>query len=825
MRRKKAERALSGVLAGCMALCCAAPARAADDGVGIICDEAYYATTDYYGNLTEGSVVKSYVLNGATTLKDRGVYDEVLNLTDDTEPEIRGSALTFRLKEPQTHFYFEGKTARPFENLPWTISVHYALNGVPARAEELAGKTGVVEIAVDAVPNEAASEYARHNYVLAVNAAFNQDDILSLEAPGAQVQLVGNLRVALTLCLPGEEKHFAIRVGAEKFSFSGLTFLLMPATLSQLEQIAELSQRKDDIEDNYHKLAGSLDDLLDALEDVSGNLYGSAGGLDALNSARATVSAGKDEVYDKADALRADLDVINGELEPVTADLENLSDAVTDMNLTVRELTKKTTDLRTDLDTLSGLLKDAQGSKDELLDVFDSLAELEEELDDLQRRLGRTTLRTIPTVNRSDFPQVKGSVSGGLGTVNGLYSAYTENSNNGSMIQRGFATAALMIRDEITQSEAAAQLSNIQALAANYATARGGMDEDTAAATVAAAAGTTAATVKAAAQMAQRIAQVPAINSYTDFLKTLAAFVSTDDPSQAAMLTELANKYKENPYAPDALADKDGLGGNITGTAEEIDDGIQEAVSKTNNTIREVNSTITTLNGLMDPTADVVEALAELVDDTYALRPLVNTTDSLLELGKKDAEKCRGILDAVEALQVVLDTYEPMVQDALKNTTALVGSTRESLTHLGEFSDALKDLMQRSGEQLDGATKKSLANLAASLRSTAAALDKNEKVRTAKDAIEGIVEDVWDEHTGDIDNLLLMDTEAEIESLTSAHNPTPQSVQILIRTQEIEIPEEPAEDAAVPAKSVTFLDRVAQMFRDFWAAITGIFRR
>lgn len=818
MRKKRAERALASVMAGCLALCCAAPARAAGDGVGIICDEAYYATTDYYGNLTEGSVVKSYVLNGATTLKDRGVYDEVLNLTDDTEPEIRGSALTFRLKEPQTHFYFEGKTARPFENLPWTISVHYALNGVPTRAEELAGKTGVVKIAVDAVPNEAASEYARHNYVLAVNAAFNQDDILSLEAPGAQVQLVGNLRVALTLCLPGEEKHFAIRVGAEKFSFSGLTFLLMPATLSQLEQIAELSQRKDDIEDNYHKLAGSLDDLLDALEDVSGNLYGSAGGLDALNSARATVSAGKDEVYDKADALRADLDVINGELEPVTANLENLSDAVTDMNLTVRELTKKTTDLRADLDTLSGLLKDAQGSKDELLDVFDSLAELEEELDDLQRRLGRTTLRTIPTVNRSDFPQVKDSVSGGLGTVKETYaslqSAYENYTGDEAHFMGGLLT--ILGRDPSGLADIAQVY---QTYAANGVTTPAHARE----------------IIENADHLAAWLLYYYMHNAwtsydssskdFTDYLDSLAGVVSVYHQSSAAKIQEISNIYKDNPYAFDALADEDGLGGDITGTAEEIDDGIQEAVSKTNNTIREVNSTITTLNGLMDPTADVVDALAELVDDTYALRPLVNTTDSLLELGKKDAEKCRGILDAVEALQVVLDTYEPMVQDALKNTTALVGSTRESLTHLGEFSDALKDLMQRSGEQLDGATKKSLTNLAASLRSTAAALDKNEKVRTAKDAIEGIVEDVWNEHTGDIDNLLLMDTEAEIESLTSAHNPTPQSVQILIRTQEIEIPEEPAEDAAVPAKSVTFLDRVAQMFRDFWAAITGIFRR
>lgn len=36
------------------------PAAAIGDGVTATYDEAYYAMTDYYGNLTDGSVVKSY---------------------------------------------------------------------------------------------------------------------------------------------------------------------------------------------------------------------------------------------------------------------------------------------------------------------------------------------------------------------------------------------------------------------------------------------------------------------------------------------------------------------------------------------------------------------------------------------------------------------------------------------------------------------------------------------------------------------------------------------------------------------------------------------
>ena len=198
------KRLLSSALAILLAAACIVPAAAAEpigDGVTPTYDEAYYATLDYYGNLLDGSVVKSYTLNGATSLTDYGTYDEVVNLTDGTTPAVAGNATTFSFsgKDAPSHFYFEGKTAAPFEALPWTLSVSYTLNGVAARAEDLAGKTGVVEITLDAIPNEAASEYARNNYTLEAMAVFNQDNILSLEAPGAQVVLVPDTRKALAL--------------------------------------------------------------------------------------------------------------------------------------------------------------------------------------------------------------------------------------------------------------------------------------------------------------------------------------------------------------------------------------------------------------------------------------------------------------------------------------------------------------------------------------------------------------------------------------------------------------------------------------------------
>ena len=149
---------LAGALTSALALPAAAAADPNGDGVSPVCDEAYYATLDYYGNLTEGSVVKSYTLHGASTLIDYGTYDEVVNLTDSSVPVSgEGGSTSFQFTgSVPDHFYFEGKTKQPFQELPWTVTLRYTLNGVPVKAEELAGR--ISALGAKATPCESVAD-------------------------------------------------------------------------------------------------------------------------------------------------------------------------------------------------------------------------------------------------------------------------------------------------------------------------------------------------------------------------------------------------------------------------------------------------------------------------------------------------------------------------------------------------------------------------------------------------------------------------------------------------------------------------------------------
>ena len=818
------RRLLAAATALCLVLGCTAPALAAEpigDGVAPTYDEAYYATVDYYGNLTNGSVVKSYILNGADTLTDYGTYDEVVNLTDGTEPSVKNGITTFRFDGGDTpsHFYFEGKTAVPFETLPWTISIHYALNGVPTKAEDLAGKTGVVEIFLDIVPNGSASQYAKNNYTLEAMAIFNQDDILSLEAPGAQVQLIGNLRAVLFLALPGEEQHFSIRVGAEDFSFGGMTFLMVPATLSQLEQIAELSDRKDELEEDYETLMDSLDVLLDSMNDMSGSLYASANGLDELNRARGTISAGKGQVYHDTDVLRGDLDSIVEVLEPVSGEMDAASQAITDSKTVLQTLTETVTSLRSQLENLEDTIDDLQDDGENARDLLDDLEDMEEDLGDLRSVL--QVLSRSDLVSQVEDPfggMSKAEVQEGLKVVKPLYSRYQS-------IPNPDISFSEFVYDYIIDQ---AYQQFLEALAAQQGAGEEASDEDGSEVETAEANTSGEEPSDETAQDAGTISEVlsaaltfrapedgdtedgdepeaPSLPSKEEFLATSYGAAAQEKAEAAA---QLASAYAADPEGVELLV--------------EHYDTVQSLIKSFNTTVGKVNST---LRGLAKPTASLVGKLEDLCGETDDLEDLLDHMDDLGDIGQATASKCRDILDSVQDLYDVLDTYEPEAQKALATVKDLSVTASRTVQDTGTFFDSFENLLKTSGVQLDQGTKDTLSGLAAALRSAANSLNKTEDVKNAKRSIDDIVRDTWNEHTGEVDNLLNMDVTARAESLTSSQNPAPTSIQVVIRSQEIKV-EEPEETEAEKqaADNGTFWSRVAQMFKDFWAAITGIFR-
>ena len=873
----------SCVLSALLALS-SVPVCAVDNGVSPVYDEAYYAMTDYYGNLTEGSVVKSYLTNGYSTLTDYGQYDEVLNLTDGTVPSSAGGMTTFRFDAgtAPSHFYFEGKTTRPFEALPWTLAVSYKLNGVPTRAEELAGKTGVVEINLDAIPNPDAIEYARNNYTLEAMAIFNQDDILSLEAPGAQVQLIGNLRAVLFIGLPGEECHYTIRVGSEDFSFGGLTFMLVPATLSQLEEITKLSERKNDLEENYNKLSGSMDSLLDAMAAMTGSLNASASGLDRLNQARNIFSNGKGSIYSGTDALRADLSNLADVLEPVEGQITALSKTITNSKATLNSMVDAVKDLRKDLEDVEDALEDLRDGKGDLKAVLRASGDLQSSLNSLRKALGDTSASVPeePVIKPGTGTELKEQMKQVV-QLHGIY----EKAEAGSA--EAFFTSMLALQGKTNTEIAAAvpvlcdtlkkiqdgklSLEAVAALNPDGATLIGlylqinkkGMSFQKFCESVLPAKYPDKSTseIKKLAKMMNDLWLVYASGDTTgqtlsaDFYETYAdvledeaiyalsgSLLQNDGPdssdsestagadaksSESDSSTDTGNGSAAGEQADNAenSGDQDeDLGENDKPNDAIIDlitDGIDNAASQINDLQKKLNGA---MNTVVPPTQNVLRDLAALCGELNGLTDMLDDADDLTDAIRDSSADLRSILGDVEDLRDTLNDYEPTLQETLKTVSSLSTSAIKTIRDTQSLVTDTENLMKSTGSTLDSGTKQTLEGLAAVLRSTAKTMSTANQIKDAKSSICDIIEDTWDEYTGDVNNLLLMDATADAVSLTDSRNPAPQSIQVLIRTQEITVPDEDeTETETAAAAQTTFWGRVAQMFKDFWSAITGLF--
>ena len=860
------------------------PAAAIDDGVTATYDEAYYAMTDYYGNLTDGSVVKSYRTNGISTLTDYGDYDEVINLTDGTEPTRTDGKTVFQLDEsnlPGT-FYFEGKTAKPFEQLPWTLSVSYTLNGVPTKAEDLAGKTGVVEINLDAVPNETASEYARNNYTLEAMAIFNQDDILSLEAPGAQVQLIGNLRAVLFIGLPGEECHYTIRVGSDDFSFGGMTFLMVPATLSQLEEITKLSERKDDLEENYNKLSGSMDSLLDAMAAMTGSLNASANGLDQLNQARNIFSSGKNTIYSGTDALRADLSNLADVLEPVESQITALSKTITSSKATLNSMVDTVSTLRKDLADVEDALEDLEDGKGDLQDVLDSMGNLRRSLKKLQDTLGGTVKDTTAEIDKTiDANQNIGSIT--VDKVKKAHSAYVETDRksfyqillelNGSSSAEAAATAKQLaetqeklagLKQTLESTQARRQLlaeqleeikkqdpdlksepaqkvqAGIAKCDATITKLEGGIQQIEAGLEAAGATkletGFQAKAGMTFQQFCQKVlGQDAATAKQMNDLWLVYASGKVEGGDTPASGGTLSGELLHNDAAASSEEGSADTGSDESKTEESADSsesvggavvdlisgGLDSAMAEIAKLQKSVTDVMTKLK---NPTTQVVNDLSTLCGRIEDLSDMLDSAEDLSAAIRYASSDLRDILSDVEKLRDTLNDYEPTLQESLKTVSSLSNSAVKTIRDTQSLVTDTENLMKSTGSTLDDGTKQTLEGLAAVLRSTAKTMSTAGQIKDAKSSICDIIEDTWDEYTGDVNNLLLMDATADAVSLTDSRNPSPESIQVLIRTQEITVPDEADDETETAAETqTTFWGRVAQMFKDLWSAVTGLF--
>lgn len=369
----------------------------------VLTDETLYVNLDYYGKEMDSSVVKGVTLNGKRTFSDYGTYKDITNMSNYAKPVVDGDTVTWELPEDaKDRFYYECQLNNGEVVLPWDFDISYKLNGIPKEAQDLLHADGLVEIDVHCIPNKNANLYYQNNMLLQVGTMVDMEDVNSVEAPGAQIQSLGTYKGVLFAAVPGEEKTFHIEISSHDFESSGVIMMMVPGTLDQISDIADVKEAKDTFKDSTDQLLDGMNEMLDTLHSISDGMKVAKKGLNQLQGARENFDASKDQIISNADASIDGLEAANQKISQLAPDINANKQGLDEVNKKVNTLVETLQDSGEDFYNLSSSLRDLKDSLGDLQNgleesdadqITSEIADIEQQLDGIQgvlNKLGST---------------------------------------------------------------------------------------------------------------------------------------------------------------------------------------------------------------------------------------------------------------------------------------------------------------------------------------------------------------------------------------------------------------------------------------------------
>ncbi|MDF2887404.1 MAG: hypothetical protein K0R23_1789 [Lacrimispora sp.] len=287
---------------------------------------------------------------------------------------------------------------------------------------------------------------------------------------------------------------------------------------------------------------------------------------------------------------------------------------------------------------------------------------------------------------------------------------------------------------------------------------------------------------------------VTEIDTLTSYLTSALGTENTASPSSA---TNAATKAALQAAAPLAQ-----ILPQLVGSGAGLTDDMSKFLGLTKVLLGDLQSEGNHINGAADGVIKTTDAIGKLCD----------TADDIIG----NAEELNGILNR---------HHEEML-NTLTDIGNMTDSASRSIDSMNVFFRSLESQLKTVGNSLNGSTEKTLNGLADTLDIAGDGLDQTEVLRNAKDTIKNMIDDKWDEYTTEDTTLLNIDLEAKPVSMTSAKNPSPKSIQIILRTGEIKQDEED-KDVKVdedfhPDGNV--FHRIGNIFKNIFGFFASIFK-
>ena len=771
MKRNKLRR----VTATALLLSFALPQCAQAAAPTVETDETVYINMDYYGAPTNTRIVKGVNLNGHTEFTDFGDYKDVYNMSTFDEPTLKEGSVYWKLNTDKNRFYYECIPNDTVNiQMPWNFDVSYKLNGVPVEADQCAGASGTIQMDIHAVPNTYASDYYKNNMMLVCATGIDMSKALSIDAPGAQIQSFGTYKLVMFMGLPGEENTFTVRIGSNDFESMGLIMFMTPATTSALDIMSSMRDIKDRLENSGDNLYTGVSSMLSTMQAVQGSLSSMSSGISGIDQVRKQLIKDRGTLDPRTDAALNALDELTGKSDSLIPELNSAKETLTALNATTSSILTTLEESGEDIPEYQKLLNDVKTSLGNLEDLFDDLddetdnsswtiAQIRSASEDLQKELNALTqdLKNL-SGNLEDLPK-------------DLNDAVTDNLTD--YVKAMASTASSTVTETVRQQAYEKAMEQFQPA----------ID---------------------AGQMTEEDAKAKA-NKIAD------AAASSSDASAAA--SSAASQAQASAYN-----NAQALAALMTG----IKSGSSAVTSDMQSMTKQLKSVTEKMSGLLDATNSLLKDLEDIADvfDEYKGLPQDFTQEGkkLTELANGSLDRVNKMLADIPALRESLDSLTKTATSSIDKTTDLMSSTTKALSTSYDLMNTANSVLRSVRSQADASTQTTIDSLLDTLGKLSGSTASGQ-MQTATNSIHSAVKDAETDLEDDT-NVLNIDTSADLESVTSSMNPSPSSLQFILRTEEISVDDDDDDgisdqDAADEGVFV----RICNIFKKLFTAIAGVF--
>ncbi|MGN0696666.1 MAG: hypothetical protein ACI4J5_07885 [Oscillospiraceae bacterium] len=695
---KNSKKIISGILALSLVSSCAAPVLAAEK------EEVIYIMAD-----ADGTVNSVYAVNSfdGGDITDYGDYYDVKLMNIDGDISRNGDEISFSSPEGKK-VYYQGTMSET--EIPWNISIRYFMDKTEYSPEDIAGKSGALEIRINITENEKCSSDFYKNYALQCSFTLDTDICGSIYADGATIANVGSKKQITYTVLPDK--------GLEKSIYADVTdFEMAEGSINGIKMNLGIDIDDDEINEKINDLTDGAVELDDGAKELDD-------GAQELDDGAKELLDGAKELLDGTEAL---VDGVT-ELSDGTAEL---NDGAADLNDGIAKLRDGISEAQDGLSELCGrsseLINGSAEIKSALIQIQTSLSSVSAGTDELDK-----------LVSASD--QIKSG-------INELYNGIVkldQNLNSGSYKlackSQGLDIDALKAGNDQAIEQLTEQITELK-------------------------------------KQLKLIENVP---SYAEEAAKLRA--------QTEQLETMLTLFNGNNAA---IAGTEAYLNTVSQSAAQLEAGAKELKSK---------------YAEFDKSIDQMAAsLSEMMVSLTELKNGINTLSA--EYGKLDSgigEYTAGVSKLSDGFAEIADGAKELADGGI----TLSDGVRELMDGVKELSDGTAELKDGTAELYDGASE--LKDGTAELKDGTAELkDGTAELRSETDKIDSTFSDDLDDLSDMLDSL--SDDGAKAVSFVSEKNEEVSSVQFVIKTAAVEIPEAEETDAA-PAEELNFWQKLLRLF-------------